>query len=133
MRDTYSAQFIGNITSEWAKDEKKHEELRNKIRQNLERQIPSIIERLAETRPFLIPESVEFSNLLMEARSAYSLGYWRAVVALIGIAGESFADRIYRTIDHVVSSENMKMTRQELFGKDTNIREKNKIAAMNKR
>lgn len=130
MQDAYSSQFIGDITSEWARDVNKHEELRNNIRQKFERQMPSIIERLAGTKPFIIPESFEFSNLLIEARSAYLMGFWRAVVALIGVAGESFTDRLYQTIDNVVSGGNIQMKRQELFGKDENIREKNKIAAL---
>lgn len=130
MRDQYIAQFIGDITSEWAKDVDRHEELSNNIRQKLEKQMPSIIERIAETRPFLIPENIEFSNLLIEAKSAYSFGFWRAVIALIGVAGESFTDRLYRTIDHVISTANIKMERQELFGKDENVRGKNKIAAL---
>jgi len=130
MQDQYTAQFIGDITSEWAKDVNKHEELSNDIRQKLEKQIPSMIERIAETRPYLIPEYLEYSNLLVEAKSAYSFGFWRAVIALIGVAGESFTDRLYQTVNHVTSIENIQMKRQELFGNDEYVRGNNKIAAL---
>lgn len=130
MRDQHMAQFIGDITSEWAKDVDRHEELSNNIRQKIEKQMPSIIKRIAETRPFLIPENFEFSNLLIEAKSAYSFGFWRSVIALIGVAGESFTDRLYQTINNVISSGNFQMKRQELFGNDDNVRGKNKIAAL---
>lgn len=130
MRDHYIAQFIGDITSEWAKDVNRHEELSNNIRQNIEKQLPSIIERIAETRPFLIPENLEFSDLLIEAKSAYSFGFWRAVIALIGVAGESFSNRLYQTINHVISNGGIQLKRQELFGNDENVSEKSKIAAL---
>lgn len=130
MQDHYTAQFIGDITSEWAKDVNKHEEISKDIRQKLEKQIPSMIERIAETRPYIIPENLEFSNLLVEAKSAYSFGFWRAVIALIGVAGESFTDRLYQTINHITSIENIKMKRQDLFGNDEYVRGKNKIAAL---
>ena len=130
MQDAKYTQFFGDVTPELAKDKRKHKELQNSIRRDLEKQVPYIIERLAETRSFLIPEGIEYSDLLVEASSAYSMGYWRSVIALIGVAGESFTDDIYHTIDYIISSENTRMTRQELFGEDTNIRERNKRAAL---
>ncbi len=99
MQDSKSFQFIGDLTSDYARDKSKHEEIRNDFRKSLEQQLPLMIDRLSEIGTILIPEGKEFSDLLTEAKSAYVMGYWRAVVALIGVAGESFTDSLCRTID----------------------------------
>lgn len=130
VKGSRSVQFFGNITSEWARDGKKHEELRSRLRQQFEKQLPDIVKRLAETRSFISLEDTEFSDLLKEAMQAYSNGYWRSVVALIGVAGESFTEKLYCDIPDIVLDENVRITRHELLGKDDNVRENIKIAAL---
>jgi hypothetical protein len=125
-----NSYLYGNRVSELAKDSKFHGKLRSELKEKFEKYLPKLIEHLSETKAFLCPAGEEFTTLLKEAQNAYGAGYWRSVIALIGVASESYTEKLYLTIDKITSTNKVDLTRIELFGKDENVRENSKLGAL---
>jgi len=123
-------EFYGNIVSEYARDPEKYEELRMELSEKFNKKLPSIMRNLSETSPCISKDDEEFTSLLKEAIEAYSQSHWRAVIALIGVAGESFTNQMYEQISDFTSIKGVKMGRMDLLGKDEHVNERIKIAAL---
>ena len=60
-----------------------------------------MVSRLAEVDPIITLEVGAYIDFMREAVDAVQFGLWRAVVALIGIAAESFTDTLYNQVNNV--------------------------------
>jgi hypothetical protein len=129
MNDQLVSAFI-DLEPNWAKDEKlrhKHEE---ELKEQLIHDVPQMISRFAEIDAIITLEVGDYIDFMREAVDAYKFGLWRAVVALIGIAAESFTDTLYIQVKDVQSTSGVSMSKEILFGRDDYMPEERKLAVL---
>ncbi|MBI2328266.1 MAG: hypothetical protein HYU85_01220 [Chloroflexi bacterium] len=129
MDDKLLSAFIDFIPNE-ARNEMLRPQYESELKERLINDVPNMVSRLAELDPIITIEVGEYIDFMREAVDAFQFGLWRAVVALIGIAAESFTDTLYSEFKNVTSTSGVSMTKEKLFGRDDYIPEERKLAVL---
>ncbi len=111
----------------WAKNEQLRPRLEEQLKQQMLEEVPKMVSRLGELESLITHEVGQYADFMVEAQHAFQFGLWRAVVALIGIAGESFTNSLYNQINTVTSASGEQLAKDRIFGRDENLPEKRKL------
>lgn len=90
-------------------------------------EVPSMISRMAELDEIMTTDLGDYVDFFAEARQAFLQGLWRSVVALIGIAAESFRSDLYAQIRYVGSASGKEVPKENIFGREDALSEKRKL------
>ncbi len=129
MNDQLISAFI-DLEPNWAKDERLRLQYEEELKKRLTSDVPQMISRLAEIDAIITLEVGEYIYFMKEAVEAFQFGLWRAVVALIGIASESFTDTLYSQVKDVKSTSGVNISKEKLFGRDDYMPEERKLAIL---
>jgi hypothetical protein len=129
MNNQLISTFI-DLEPNWAKHEKLRLQYEEELKKRLTSGVPQMISRLAELDPIITLEVGEYISFMREAVEAFQFGLWRAVVALIGIASESFTDTLYSQVKDVKSISGVSIPKDKLFGRDDYMPEERKLAVL---
>ena len=114
----------------WAKDENLRRKYKEELQKRLLQEIPNMVTRIAEIEPIITIEVGEYINFLREAKEAYQFGLWRAAIALVGIASESFTDILYSANTGIKTTSGEMINKEALFGRDDYLPEKRKLTVL---
>jgi len=129
MDDKLVSGFI-DLEPNSAKNPLLRPQLEAELKEQLINEVPQMVSRLAELEAFITIEVGEYIDFMREAVEAFQFRLWRAVVALIGIAAESFTDTLYSHIKHVTSTGGVSISKEKLFGRDDYMPEERKLAVL---
>ncbi len=129
MDDKLVSGFIDLIPNH-AKNEMLRPQYESELKEQLVNNVPQMVSRLAELDPIITLEVGEYIDFMREAVDAFQFGLWRAVVALIGIAAESFTDTLYSRSKNVTSTSGVSISKEKLFGRDDYMPEERKLAVL---
>jgi len=129
MGDQLVSAFI-DLEPNWAKDKKLRLKYEEELKERLTSGVPQMISRLAEIDAIITLEVGGYVDFMREAVDAFQFGLWRAVVAPIGIAAESFTDTLYSQVKDVNSTSGVSMSKEKLFGRDDYMPEERRLAVL---
>ena len=129
MEDRLISTFI-DFEPNHARDERLCPQYEAGLKEQLVHNVPQMVSRLTEVDPIITLEVGAYIDFMREAVDAFQFGLWRAVVALIGIAAESFTDTLYNQVNNVKSSSGVNIPKEKLFGRDDYMPEERKLAVL---
>lgn len=97
------------------KSEEGRQKLKEVLLQKHQEHVEDSVERVTELTPFWTTEIGSYVNYLDEANWLYIFGFDRAVVAMVGVAAESFAAALYDRV-RVQAMEGGTMKKAKIFG-----------------
>ena len=112
-----------------AKDPRLRPQFEAELKEELVNKVPQMASRLAELDHIITVEVGQYIHFMTEATEAYKFGLWRAVIALVGIAAESFIDALYGHLKTILSKSGEHVRKEDLFG-ETNVPEARKITVL---
>lgn len=129
-KDNLGTGYI-NLAPRWAKDPQLRSHLEDVLRQATLQEIPKMVSRLAEIEPLITIEMGEYSGLVSEADRAFQHGLWYAVVALNGVAAETFSNHLYDQIVSITSPTGKQEKKDIILGdSERGVPEQRKLAIL---
>lgn len=113
-----------------AKDKLLRPQYEAQLREELINGVSKMVDRTAELEYILTLEIGTYIDFWREAREAYISGLWRAVIALNGIAAESFTDTLYAKVKNVKAPSGVSLSKTTLFGDENHMPEDRKLAVL---
>ncbi len=100
------------------------------LKKQLIAEVPEMVSRKAELAALITLDVGDYLEFMQEAELAYQFALWRSVVTLIGVAAENLTDNLYANIDQINSLSGVKTAKKKIFGDDSRLDEKRKIAIL---
>jgi len=119
-----------NLEPTHARSAELRPKLEEDIKEELIKNVPAMVSRLAELEPLITREVGECTGFIMEAERAFMYGLWRGVIALVGITAERFIDTLYNQVKRVKSVTGEEIAKEKLFGRDDYLPEQRKLEVL---
>lgn len=118
-----------NTTSNAMKLPGVREQIEKSLKNQIEKDMPFILNRTEEIPSFITTEVGDYSTLLNEATKCYTFGFYYATISMIGITAEKFAIRLSQKMKFNINGN--ELPEKDFFG-DYGMKQERRLFFLNK-
>ncbi len=105
--------------------QKDFEQFEDSFKARYESNVKDVVKRLTKVKSFISFENGDWTDFYQETKDAFSMGYYRSVVALVGIMAEAYSEMIFDKIQ--IKSRSGLCNNSKLFGEKDRIRQARRL------